>query len=177
MEEALRSRGGRVAVAVDAGCGTGLLGPLLRGLATTLVGVDLSSAMVAKADARGIYDRLLVDDVSDALAKIGPVSLVAAADVLVYLGELAPLFRSAAAALADSKGLFAFTTELLAPGSVGAGFLLQKSGRFAHKKAYLEAMARACHFEVVFYEEITPRLEMGQPIKGQLVVLAHSGES
>jgi predicted TPR repeat methyltransferase len=178
IEETLRSRGvRRVAVAVDAGCGTGLLGPLLRDLAATLVGVDLSAAMVAKAEARRIYDRLEVADVSEALAKMGPVSLVAAADVLVYLGDLELLFEAAAVALADSKGIFAFTTELLAPGSVGAGFLLQKSGRFAHTRAYLESTARARNFQVVSYEEITPRLEMGQPIKGQLVVLAHRGDN
>jgi predicted TPR repeat methyltransferase len=176
IEEALKARGGHVAVAVDAGCGTGLLGPLLRDLTTTLVGVDLSAQMVAKAEARKIYDRLMVEDVTEALTQIGPVSLVAAADVLVYMGDLENLFNSVAAVLAQSKGIFAFTTELLAPGSDDhAGFLLQKSGRFAHTRPYLEAIASAHGFKVLSYAEVIPRLEMGKPIQGQLIVLAHKG--
>jgi len=176
VEEALKGRGGHVAIAVDAGCGTGLLGPLIRDFATTLVGVDLSAQMVAKAEARQIYDRLMVEDVSEALAQIGPVSLVAAADVLVYMGDFENLFKSVSAVLAESKGIFAFTTELLATGSANnAGFLLQKSGRFAHTRSYLEARAKAHNFEVLSYAEVVPRLEMGQPIQGQLIVLAQKG--
>jgi len=38
---------------LDLGCGTGLCGPLLRPLARTLVGVDLSPKMLAKARQRG----------------------------------------------------------------------------------------------------------------------------
>jgi predicted TPR repeat methyltransferase len=44
-------------LAVDLGCGTGLMGPLLRSHVSVLEGVDLSTAMVEKARERGCYDR------------------------------------------------------------------------------------------------------------------------
>src|SRR5260370_26931297 len=44
---------------LDAGCGTGLCGPLLRPYARRLVGVDLSSAMLQRAGLRGCYDALV----------------------------------------------------------------------------------------------------------------------
>ncbi len=42
---------------VDLGCGTGLMGLLLRPLVGYLEGVDLSSGMVDKAHGKGCYDR------------------------------------------------------------------------------------------------------------------------
>src|SRR4029453_9055138 len=41
---------------LDAGCGTGLCGPLLRGHAKMLHGVDLSGGMLAKAADAKLYD-------------------------------------------------------------------------------------------------------------------------
>ena len=52
----------RFAHCVDLGCGTGLMGPLLRPHTQQLVGVDLSQGMVAKAQERGCYDVLAVDE-------------------------------------------------------------------------------------------------------------------
>jgi predicted TPR repeat methyltransferase len=48
---------------VDLGCGTGLLGPLLRPQAHSLDGVDLSGKMMEKARGKECYDRLFVRDV------------------------------------------------------------------------------------------------------------------
>ena len=47
----------RFALALDLGCGTGLMGEALRGRVDRLTGVDLSAAMIAKARERGVYDR------------------------------------------------------------------------------------------------------------------------
>jgi predicted TPR repeat methyltransferase len=41
---------------LDAGCGTGLYGPLLKWLGARLVGVDLSAGMLAEALKRKAYD-------------------------------------------------------------------------------------------------------------------------
>ena len=43
---------------LDAGCGTGLCGPLLKPYARRLDGVDLSSGMLKRAAGSGSYDRL-----------------------------------------------------------------------------------------------------------------------
>jgi predicted TPR repeat methyltransferase len=45
---------------LDAGCGTGLAAPLLKPLASQLVGVDLSPKMIDKARERSLYDELVV---------------------------------------------------------------------------------------------------------------------
>ena len=44
---------------LDAGCGTGLCGPLVAPYARRLVGVDLSARMLAQARARNVYDELV----------------------------------------------------------------------------------------------------------------------
>ena len=43
--------------AADLGCGTGLMGPLLRKHVIVLEGADLSTAMINKAREKGCYDR------------------------------------------------------------------------------------------------------------------------
>src|SRR5690606_19546826 len=47
---------------LDAGCGTGLCGPLIAPHAKTLVGVDLSGGMIAEAEELGVYDELAVGE-------------------------------------------------------------------------------------------------------------------
>ncbi len=54
----------RFARAVDLGCGTGLLGAELRAHVDHLEGYDLSAGMLAKAEAKGLYDRLGEADLS-----------------------------------------------------------------------------------------------------------------
>ena len=49
---------------LDAGCGTGLCGALLKAWAHRLVGVDLSSKMVEKARLREVYDHLVVGELT-----------------------------------------------------------------------------------------------------------------
>ena len=44
---------------LDAGCGTGLCGPLIAPYARRLVGVDLSERMLDQARARNVYDELV----------------------------------------------------------------------------------------------------------------------
>jgi predicted TPR repeat methyltransferase len=57
LERMLPARDGALVVA-DAGCGTGLCAPFLRPRAKRLVGIDLSSGMLARARARKTYDEL-----------------------------------------------------------------------------------------------------------------------
>src|SRR5271163_4949171 len=103
----------RFARALDLGCGTGLAGAALRGRVDRLEGVDLSPAMVAKARALQIYAELECGEIVAHLGRFeAAFDLIVAADVLVYLGDLAPVFAASARALAPG-GLFAFTAEAL----------------------------------------------------------------
>ena len=153
---------------LDAGCGTGLAGPVLRDRAAWLAGVDLAPRMVERARAKGVYDSLrvgeLVGELSDQAAAW---DLIVAADVLVYVGDLAPVFAAAAAALRPG-GLFVLTTErAVAEG----GFLLQESRRYAHGAAYLRATATAAGLSVALLEDCSARRDRGAPVPGLLAAL------
>src|SRR5580704_3270139 len=71
VEAAMRenARPMRFGSMLDLGCGTGLGGAAFRCFAGRLVGVDLSPAMIAQADAKGFYDRLITASVADFLAE------------------------------------------------------------------------------------------------------------
>jgi predicted TPR repeat methyltransferase len=151
----------------DAGCGTGLMGEALKPMARRLAGSDLSARMVEKARARGVYDELATGDMV-ALLGVAPGSydLVTAADVLVYIGDLADVFAAAGRALRASGG-FAFTVER---GS-GEGWNLGESGRYAHGAAYLRKLAAAHGFAVAALDEASTREDRGQPVPGLVCVL------
>jgi predicted TPR repeat methyltransferase len=70
---------------LDLGCGTGLCGPLLQLQALRLVVVDLSTMMLSKAAARGVYDQLNRAELTAWLAACAErFDVAVAADVLCY---------------------------------------------------------------------------------------------
>jgi predicted TPR repeat methyltransferase len=152
---------------VDLGCGTGLAARVFRPLARRLDGVDLSEKMVEKARARGLYDALAVDEIGRFLARMPQAyTLAIAADVLIYFGDLAPVFGAVARAL-KPRGVFAFTVEA---GS-GGSYRLTQSGRYAHDDAYVRAAAAEAGFEVVRATDETVRKEKLQPVRSRCYVL------
>jgi predicted TPR repeat methyltransferase len=158
---------------LDAGCGTGLAGPLFRPWARRLDGVDLSPAMIARARERQVYDRLEVGELTETLAaRPDTYDLIVAADVLVYFGDLVPVLTAARRALRRG-GWFAFSVE---KGSEG-GFALRNTGRYTHDLDYLRRTAAAACFPEAGAEEVVLRLQDGDPVPGYLVVLQNQGIS
>lgn len=156
-----------VGLVVDLGCGTGVLAPLFRPLARELRGVDLSPEMLRRAEARGLYDRLIEADIIRHLeGQKATCDLLIAADVLVYLGDLRPLMAAVARALRPG-GRFAFTTEHLDRGD----FVLCRSGRYAHGPAYVAATARAAGLAVEIERRAAVRVEADRPVEGGLYLL------
>ncbi|WP_298370962.1 tetratricopeptide repeat protein [Azospirillum sp.] len=154
---------------LDLGCGTGLAGVSFRPLAGFLAGVDLSPRMVDKARERALYDRLSVGDVVAALDEAAETwDLLVAADVLVYLGDLAPVFQAAAKALVVG-GRFAATVERAADGE--GSFALGPTRRYAHAEGYVRAMAEAAGLTVRLMESCTPRREKGVGVPGLLFIV------
>ena len=160
--------------AIDLGCGTGLMGVELRTSTDHLEGYDLSANMLAKAAEKGLYDDLSQADLSLGRAEtrlIGPereagrADLVAAADVLMYLGDLDPVFALAAALLAGD-GHFAFSVEHLQDGD--DAFRLQQSLRYAHSPAYVTGLLEAHGFDPVASEKLVIRMDGGRPVNGIL---------
>jgi predicted TPR repeat methyltransferase len=152
----------------DLGCGTGLCGPLLKPWARSLVGCDLSAAMLERAAPRQVYDELLKAELVQFLVeRPGAFDVLASADTLIYFGELAPVFAAAQGALRPG-GVLVFTLEALA-GESPPGYRLTESGRFAHSPAGLHARLAAAGLAVEAVVPVSPRHEGGKPVPGWLV--------
>ncbi|MPZ43796.1 MAG: tetratricopeptide repeat protein [Betaproteobacteria bacterium] len=168
--EALRAAGALDAIAVlDAGCGTGLCGPLLRPLAAKLDGVDLSPKMLEHARASGHYDALYESELTAFMrSRPGHYHAIACADTLCYFGELDEAAQAAFAAL-HPGGLFAVTLEALAADS-SERYRLTHTGRYAHGSQYAQlALARA-GFERASIRGEWLRMEAGNEVAGHVVV-------
>jgi predicted TPR repeat methyltransferase len=156
----------RFASALDFGCGTGLMGEALRDRVDRLTGVDLAPGMIAKARQRGSYDELKVGDAVTMLTSgRGAFDLIVAADALVYIGDLAPLFAAVGAALTPD-GLFAFSVEI----SEGDEFRLEPTMRFAHSRLYVETKAREAGMGPLLIGSESTRREAGADAPGLICV-------
>ena len=153
--------------ALDLGCGTGLSGIVLRELSLHLTGVDLSPKMLAEAEQKAIYDELFEADLILFLAEqITPFSLIVAADVLPYLGELDTLFQSVAKTLVP-KGLFLLTIEI----SNSTDWTLQKTARFAHHPDYITTLAKQYGFDILLQKLFVARKQHDEDLPVMLYAL------
>jgi predicted TPR repeat methyltransferase len=163
---------GRKAGVLDLGCGTGLFGVEVRPFAETLVGVDLSAAMLQRARDRGVYDQLFESDLLAHLsATTDQFDLIAATDVFIYQGTLEKLFAQIAAHLNDD-GRFAFSTET--PSGMTQDFRLLPTGRYAHAAHYIERLAANNQLAVERKIDTTIRAEGGVPLAGHVFILKKS---
>ncbi len=155
---------------LDAGCGTGLCAPHLKPLAAKLIGVDLSGGMLAKARARGLYDSLHEAELGAFLAAAKDrYDLTIAADVFCYFGALAPSF----AAIADRtapQGLFGFTVEAMQDAPPTEAYRLGATGRYQHDAAYVRSALQDAGFEILRFDDVKGREEMGEPVPFFLVL-------
>lgn len=170
MEELQASNAPRAfETALDLGCGTGLMGERVRPFARRLDGLDLSSEMLARARAKGLYDHLTLGDLLDeSLMQAEVYDLVTAADVLIYTGDLAPVFSSVARR-SRPGGHFAFTIETH-DGS--QAFRLQPSLRYAHSPAGTRDLLEHAGFALLRERTIVVRRDRGEDVKGLAVIAA-----
>jgi predicted TPR repeat methyltransferase len=153
---------------LDLGCGTGLCGLQFRSWARTLIGVDLSPAMLAQAQVRGIYDELIQSDLLSAMQnRSGAFDLILASDVLLYVGNLAPIFEAVRRALRPG-GRFAFTVDLLRD---GPDYRLTPWIHFAHSRRYLERLANETSMREIAEQDVVFPREDGLHANGLVVVL------
>jgi predicted TPR repeat methyltransferase len=153
---------------LDAGCGTGLCGPLVAPYARRLVGVDLSARMLSRARARNVYDELVKGELTAFLGECsGAFDVIVSADTLVYFGPLDGVVAGAAKALRPG-GLLVFTVEESSDARADAGYSLSLNGRYCHTRPYLERVLADANLR----PEIVPaelRLEAGDPVLGLVV--------
>jgi predicted TPR repeat methyltransferase len=161
---------------LDLGCGTGLCGPLIKPRCDRLIGVDLSQGMLDKAALLGVYDTLAQGEIVEHLRHTtaqtpGCHNLVLAADVFVYIGDLAPVFEATWQVLKPG-GLFCFSVELAR--SETLDFELLPSLRYAHSERYVRQLAAEQGFELVHLARAPVREDQQRAIEGLLIHLRRS---
>jgi predicted TPR repeat methyltransferase len=161
--------GGKTATVLDAGCGTGLCGPLIRESCGHLVGVDLSSKMIQLARARNCYDELVVSELTAFFCqRPRAFDAVVCADTLMYFGALEPVFAAANESLRGA-GWFIFTLEALdTPRS--DDYRLEVHGRYTHGESYVRQALAAANFDIDAVTRETFRKERDQEVPGFLVI-------
>lgn len=181
--------------ALDAGCGTGLAGRYIRPyIKELLVGVDASKKMLdiaekctmdsgcgigregQKQSSQPLYESLLQMDLEDINVEnsihhisnnIAGFDLVIAADVLVYFGSLDNIMKVFANVSVEGGNLI-FSCERSSEEEAPLGWRLLSSGRFAHTKQHVIDAASKANYHLISYEQIVPRLERGEEVKGHL---------
>ena len=179
---------------LDAGCGTGLAGRFIRPFIIDLmIGVDASQKMLgiaakctinsgcgineqAKNSSPPLYESLLQMDLEDMTVEntlkkmsnnIDAFDLVIAADVLVYFGSLDNVLQTFANVSVEGGHLI-FSCERATDEEAPLGWRLLPSGRFAHTKQHVVDSASKAGYHILSYEQIIPRMERGEEVKGHL---------
>ncbi len=144
---------------LDIGCGTGLVGELLKPYSNVLDGVDFSSKMVElatlqKNDGGRIYSSVVKSDIREFLKATARTKydLITASLVFNYIGDLEEIFSNARNFLNDN-GLFAFSVE---KSDDLSGYNLAKGqARFCHSKDYIDNLAKKHGYKVIDSKEAT----------------------
>lgn len=154
---------------LDAGCGTGLAGALVKPLVKHLVGVDLSPKMLERAQARAVYDDLFEAELtaffSQAEAAYHGIICV---DTFCYFGDLTGAATTAAIAI-KPNGWFIFTLEKHEESQSSDGFRLNVHGRYSHTEAYVRKTLGDAGFSVHKIETAGLRRERRDHVAGMVV--------
>lgn len=123
-----------------------------------------------RAAAKGVYDALHVAElVAHLKAVTRRFDVVTAADVLIYVGDLAAFFAAVGDCLAAS-GLLALTVEAAEDDGPGIDLRLRPSRRFAHSAAYVTRGAAAVGLTLRHHEETALRRDAAATIRGHVMV-------
>jgi len=157
------------------------VGEQFRNVSKTLIGVDLSEAIIEQAvrSRPDLYDETLAQDVIAVFKERKPISFIVAGDSYIYFGDLDELFEAMQDGL-EEGGYAAFTLEnvdaesetLLEETKPDWRWQLTASGRFAHKKEYAISVGVDHDLQLVRYEPLNDfRYERGVGVRGHLFVM------
>lgn len=144
---------------VDLGCGTGLLGEKIKNENNRLIGVDISAQMLEKAREKNIYDQLIEADILDYCKHMPVADMVTAADVLGYMGDLAPLAQKV------FPRAFIFSAAL---NEQVADFTLIEGGRYVYNPEYIEQTLQQAGYTNIRQKSAVLRRENGKNVNGAI---------
>lgn len=154
---------------LDIGCGTGLSGALIKPLCKRLEGVDLSSKMLERANARGVYDALYESELTAFLSEIeSKYDALTCVDTFCYFGDLATAMAASVNAL-KPKGWFIFTLEKLESEDSSQDFYLNFHGRYSHSERYIRQILNQVGYRIHNIDIATLRKECAEDVLGFVV--------
>ena len=152
---------------IDLGCGTGLFGNEIQSFCDYLEGIDLSEKMLEIANKKNIYNQLIQVDILEYLKNASlNFNYYVASDVLIYIGDLSDLFKLIKSRN-QSRGKLVFSLE----DYEGKGFILRKTGRYAHSKKYIENLCQEFGYTLAHFEAKTARSDNDRPIHFSFYIL------
>jgi predicted TPR repeat methyltransferase len=162
---------------LDVGCGTGLVGNLIKKRAKRLEGIDLSPLMVEKANAKGVYDKLHQGDLVTFMAgQREKYDVITCAATLIHFGDLRPVFRAVAIALRND-GVFIATLFPNDDEQDGNGVAVAPStdlamgGCYVHGRSYIRRLAEESGLNVEVLNTEVHEYHNDKPMMGLVIVL------
>jgi|GEM_PF-937982 predicted TPR repeat methyltransferase len=162
---------------LDAGCGTGLCGPILKPLSEKLVGVDIAPKMLELARQRDIYDTLVEAELTQYLSRYSQENaadeafdLIVICDTLNYFGDLRDVLQYAFDCL-KPQGYLTFTIETLGAqdlATTASSFILAQHGRYLHAPASIEQLMKQVGFATLDSYACELRKQAGTGVAGTL---------
>ena len=128
------------------GCGAGSLGTLIRPFCKSLVGVDISRDMLARASESSHYDILQEQSLEEHLSEnTNKYDTIIAAAVLIHFNDLNPIFSLVKSSLVQ-HGVFIFSIFESDTEDVNLNSLLM----YRHNQTYISKLAKKYDFEILF---------------------------
>ena len=146
---------------IDLGCGTGLIGAVLKNNNNKLIGVDISSAMLKQAKLKNIYDMLIEDDINNYCRQLPPANFVIAADVFGYIGKLDSIIEKV------FPRNFCFS---IAVDNTCKNYKLTNSGRYCHNSDYVKKLLHKAGYLNILEYQTQLRQEKGEPVQGIIFI-------
>ena len=147
---------------VDLGCGTGLLGEKLKEKCSHLIGIDISEKMLQIAEQKNIYDKLIQSDIMQYSQNLPNNSLVIAADVIGYIGDIKPLVEQ----IFPHEFVFSAAID----NNKTQTFFLLPQGRYIYNSDYINTTLKNCGYNSVSQHNTTLRTENGTPVLGAIFI-------
>ena len=158
---------------IDIGCGTGIIGEIVKPHTRELVGIDVSKKMIEVCQKKKIYDRLIHGDIltNDNILNINGTyntyDLITACDVLPYFGELERLV-SLLANILNRGGILICTHE----NSDCDKFSLHEHVRYSHNPNYVQGIAKSCGLRIIQSFQCNIRQQQKRDVSGTITIMS-----